>query len=300
MIRIVLLILAALVLFIFAGPIEAQGCTSTNPGPGWVCVNGGWLPPGHPGIPVGSGGGTVTPPPTNPATFPALALTGSFAPGPVEYFTAPMVITPHSPRTWAGKVLRPSNPSYQGPLVILESMGRVELPGRVIDYPTRLVVSDLVVHGYAGQTCVEWRGVAITLDRAILVGCEEGIRFEWAVNATVTESVIFGNRIGIHFRGNGPNGLGGSITITTVRISNTRVAASYGTEAVRIGHGLGILFSDHSIIEGNHGFAFKVERSWPGAAISAVLLRDTWFEANGGAIVDPLGVIRVEGVTGSW
>ena len=36
------------------------GCTSVQPAPDWVCVNGGWLPPGL--VPPGS----VTPPPTTP------------------------------------------------------------------------------------------------------------------------------------------------------------------------------------------------------------------------------------------
>lgn len=31
----------------------ALQCPGNAPGAGWVCVNGGWLPPGHPGIPSG-------------------------------------------------------------------------------------------------------------------------------------------------------------------------------------------------------------------------------------------------------
>jgi beta-glucosidase len=48
--------------------VPSAGCATGTPGAGWVCVNGGWLPPGHPGI-----GGTAAPvipgapvPPTNP------------------------------------------------------------------------------------------------------------------------------------------------------------------------------------------------------------------------------------------
>jgi beta-glucosidase len=31
------------------GPTPPAGCATASPGDGWVCVNGGWLPPGHPG-----------------------------------------------------------------------------------------------------------------------------------------------------------------------------------------------------------------------------------------------------------
>ena len=42
-------------------PPPNGGCTGPAPGPGWVCVNGGWLPPGHPGIPSGDSDGDGVP-----------------------------------------------------------------------------------------------------------------------------------------------------------------------------------------------------------------------------------------------
>ena len=41
------------------------GCTTTQPGAGWVCVNGGWLPPGHPGA---AGAPTTPTTPTGPSS----------------------------------------------------------------------------------------------------------------------------------------------------------------------------------------------------------------------------------------
>lgn len=52
------LLIAVVVTLGVAVHAEAQTgtCTTPQPGPNWVCVSGGWLPPGHPGIPT-------TPPP---------------------------------------------------------------------------------------------------------------------------------------------------------------------------------------------------------------------------------------------
>jgi glucose/arabinose dehydrogenase len=43
------------------------GCLSAPPGPDWVCVSGGWVPPGHPL----AGGGSTPPPSTPPSPPPA-------------------------------------------------------------------------------------------------------------------------------------------------------------------------------------------------------------------------------------
>ena len=46
-----------MIAFLLAAAITAPPhqptCPTTQPGPAWVCHNGGWLPPGHPDIPVG-------------------------------------------------------------------------------------------------------------------------------------------------------------------------------------------------------------------------------------------------------
>lgn len=73
-------------IFVFAllaAPAAAQTapCTTLRPGPSWVCLDGGWLPPGHPLTPPGT---TPTPgfqprpdlvcdPLPNPYTEPDLA-----------------------------------------------------------------------------------------------------------------------------------------------------------------------------------------------------------------------------------
>jgi hypothetical protein len=50
-------------------PPPSGNCTTPQPGPGWVCVNGGWLPPGHPGIP------TQSSPAMSPNSLPACQST---------------------------------------------------------------------------------------------------------------------------------------------------------------------------------------------------------------------------------
>jgi beta-glucosidase len=49
-------------------PATAGGCQTAAPGTGWACVNGGWLPPGHPLAAGGSGQQPAIPPPTPTTT----------------------------------------------------------------------------------------------------------------------------------------------------------------------------------------------------------------------------------------
>jgi hypothetical protein len=55
-------------------------CSSISPGPDWVCMNGGWLPPGHPSANVGVGF-PVPPSPSAPAPPPPACLTAPPATG---------------------------------------------------------------------------------------------------------------------------------------------------------------------------------------------------------------------------
>lgn len=48
---------------ILAAQLVTVPCLTVQPGPQWVCVSGGWLPPGHPAIPV-------APPPPPPVCDP--------------------------------------------------------------------------------------------------------------------------------------------------------------------------------------------------------------------------------------
>jgi len=56
-------------------PPAASGCTTVQPGPGWTCANGGWLPPGA--TPPGS-----VPPPPPPPPPPTVGACPSVQPGP--------------------------------------------------------------------------------------------------------------------------------------------------------------------------------------------------------------------------
>lgn len=60
------LTVAALLVSATLAQAQTSPCLTASPGPSWVCVNGGWLPPGHPGIPTGTGA-PAPPPPNQPA-----------------------------------------------------------------------------------------------------------------------------------------------------------------------------------------------------------------------------------------
>jgi glucose/arabinose dehydrogenase len=62
---------------------DAAGCTTAQPVSGWLCVNGGWVPPDHP---LAGGAPTAPPPPTPPSPPPA-------APGPTTCTTIQPVST---------------------------------------------------------------------------------------------------------------------------------------------------------------------------------------------------------------
>jgi glucose/arabinose dehydrogenase len=57
-------------------PPAPSVCTTPRPSSDWVCVSGGWLPPGHP---LAAGGGSSPPPPPAPAPGPSPAPPGTCA-----------------------------------------------------------------------------------------------------------------------------------------------------------------------------------------------------------------------------
>jgi hypothetical protein len=76
MCRQILLAAAALLLTATSTAAQSQTCTTVQPSPAFVCVNGGWLPPGHPGIPQTAPPPVVGPncdPRPNPYTEPERA-----------------------------------------------------------------------------------------------------------------------------------------------------------------------------------------------------------------------------------
>lgn len=69
--------MTALLLAAQLATLSTPACPTVQPSPAFVCVNGGWLPPGHPGIPVAVD--PPAPPPVPPgATQPVVV---GFRPG---------------------------------------------------------------------------------------------------------------------------------------------------------------------------------------------------------------------------
>lgn len=52
MVRRLSFVVAALVLGAHIAEAQGPTCTTQKPADGWVCIGGGWLPPGHPDIPT--------------------------------------------------------------------------------------------------------------------------------------------------------------------------------------------------------------------------------------------------------
>lgn len=307
------------VLLLLASAADAQVCASANPGPGWSCVNGGWLPPGHPGIPAAPSGTPPTPiPPTAPPIpSPTLVYGPGFPMGEVVEFVPPLRLAPqffpdlvvngaYQPGrqrltvTGAGKVFRPiPTPGYTGPLVIIESLGSMTVP--LLNSTATFVVQDLTIQGAnPSQPCIQIQAHSVIIERAVTADCA-GVDVLRGVDVQIVDSLFARGTRGLWLRGEGPVGLDGPNSVTHTRIASTRFEGFTGPEAVLISHGLGIVF-DRVIVQGNRSVALRVQRStaWPDARIEGVVVRDTWFEANGGGVVDPGGVVRLEGVTGSW
>lgn len=289
-----------------AGVAYGQGCGSANPGPGWVCVNGGWLPPGHPGIPV-------APPSTAPPLpSPILVYGPGFPLGEIVEFVPPLRLAPsffpdlvvngqYQPGrqrmvvTGAGKVFRPiPTLGYTGPLVIVESLGSMTDP--LVSSTAVFVVQDLTVQGVnAAQPCIQIQAHSVVLERVVTVDCA-GVDVLRAVDVQVVDSLFTRGTRGLWLRGEGPVGLDGPNSVTHVRVASTRFEGFTGPEAILISHGLGIVF-DRVIVQGNHGAVLRVQ---PTGRVEGVVVRDGWFEANGAGIVAPAGVVSLEGVTRSW
>ncbi|HAM23220.1 MAG TPA: hypothetical protein DCQ04_13320 [Actinobacteria bacterium] len=293
----------------------AQGCASANPGAGWVCINGGWLPPGHPGIPTAPP--TPIPPTAPPMPSSTLAYGPGFPMGEIVEFVPPLRLAPsyfpdllvngqYQPGrqrltvTGAGKVFRPvPTPGYTGPLVIIESLGSMTVP--LLNSTATFVVQDLTIQGLdPSQPCIQVQAHSVVLERVVTADCA-GVDVRRAVDVQIIDSLFARGTRGLWLRGEGPSGLDGPNSVTHTRIASTRFEGFIGPEVILVSHGLGIVF-DRVVVQGNHGAALRVQRSadWPSARIEGIVVRDTWMEANGGGIIDPLGVVRVEGVTGTW
>lgn len=290
-----------LLLCLWASPVAAQ-CVTVQPAADWVCVNGGWLPPGYP--PVTPAPTPILPsvqPPTGTVPFwpptdtdpndpngwiMAYAKRGMALPPGDVWFTPPLRLRDTAKLLGvAGRtVLRPTT-ATAGVLVLIES----SLPGNLeTGYPIRQVVQDLaLVCASPAQVGMEIVGANLTLERVSVSGCGEGIRFTWAVNISISQSQVMWNLTGLYLVGSGPN------TVTTIRVRDSIVAGSRNA-GVLVRYGLGVTF-DTCIIEGNQGTGVQIVEAQPRGV--DVMLRDVWFEANGVHISDPARRVQADGTT---
>jgi hypothetical protein len=65
--RALTLTVAALLACAVNASAQSPSCPTQHPGPGFVCVGGQWLPPGHPSIPTTPPPAIDVPPPSQPA-----------------------------------------------------------------------------------------------------------------------------------------------------------------------------------------------------------------------------------------
>lgn len=281
-------------------------CPQPPPGPAWVCQDGGWLPPGHPGIrpapddvelfkdaqgpPTGASVPVWPPEPTPPGPNHHLiecAKRGMpLVPGEV-FFTPPLLLRDVAllKGTMGRTVLRPIV-TTPGPLIIVEKTAGGDY---AIQYPLTTQFEDFRLVGFPGQTGFLLRGGVLDFTRVVVANCGIGVRFDWAVNVLFDGCLFAGNRTGLVM-----HGTPGTNSITTIEFSRCRIAGST-RHGCRIGHGMDVLFHRNTSFESNPGVALHVEPSWPQAPIS-VVLRDVWCEANGQHVHDPLGLVTVEGL----
>lgn len=288
---------------------HAQGCVTVQPAAGWECLGGNWLPPGHPALqptaPVTTDFASL-----NPFQFPIregfgldltgggsfftneqlqeYARTGEPLPNQIIWFNAPLRLTNPVRFVGGGKTALVGINNVPGAQIIIES---------TLDNPWRGKVEKLLVICVGqNQNGVMVNGHNMVLEGLQIWSCTEGLSFPGlAVNIAVRDSQINGNTTGVVIMGHGPSAAWGNNSITTLRFSGVRISgAQWG---VRIGHGIGVVFDDSSIIEGNPGVGVLATPTFLGSQCSMVM-RDVWFELNGQDVVDQMGCVRFEGITG--
>ncbi len=279
-------------------------CLTPSPGPGWVCQDGGWLPPGHPAIKTPAP--TPTAPSANPfrpmLTYPrppiatdAIALSeaqlqahaksGDPLPSGYIYFTPPIHLREMTALRGAGNTVLVPNTQAAGPLFVVEA---------TVYWPLRQRLEGFLLQCQSPtQTGLAISAQNVTIDEVFIYGCDEAINLSFSLNTLIQNSLFSLNRVGIHAMGAGPNPPN---SLTTLRISGCRIVHS-SVAAVKVGHAMRLVIGDSTIIESNPGAGVLIAPTFPGAHIS-VLLRDVWFENNGRDLVDGYGVVRSEGVTG--
>lgn len=292
-------------LTVFLLSLVLQACASAAPGQGWVCQDGGWLPPGHPLItkpappPAAPSANPFRPMLTYPSpgisSEPAVALTeaqfqdyarsGRPLPGAYIYFTPPIRLHEITALRGSGNTVLVPNTKAAGPLFILES---------TVYWPVRQRIEGFLLQCQSNaQTGLAINAQTLTITDLVIFGCDEAINLSFSLNTDIRNTLLSANKVGIYAMGSGPNP---PHSLTTLRVSGCRIARS-SIAGVKVGHAMNLVIGDSTIIESNPGTGVLIAPTFPGAHIS-VLLRDVWFEANGRDVVDGYGVVRSEGITG--
>jgi hypothetical protein len=284
--------------------VSAVQCSTPAPGPGWVCQNGGWLPPGHPAIKQPAPQPQATAPSANPfrpmLAYPAPpvsteavflsetqlqahAKSGDTLPSGYIYFTPPIHLREMTALRGAGNTVLVPNTKAGGPLFVVEA---------TVYWPLRQRLEGFLLQCQSPtQTGLAISAQNVTIDEVFIYGCDEAINLSFSLNTLILNSLFSLNRVGIHAMGAGPTPPN---SLTTLRISGCRIVHS-SVAALKVGHAMSLVM-ESTIMESNPGAGVLIAPTFPGAHIS-VLLRDVWFEANGRDVVDGYGVVKAEGFT---
>lgn len=222
-------------------------------------------------------------------SVPLLPAYERLLPNGITEFDPPLVLSDANYLHGTGRSILKPTTSKAGPLVIIESSigGNYDL-----QYPFRTHLADLIIQGYPNQVGLVISGGNITLEHVTVTGCLEAVYVNWGVNVEFRNCLFTKNTLCLDVAGLGPqNALGGDNSVTTLRFSGCRFAASPWGALLQ--HGIGVLFNDGTTFEGL-GVGVLTQKAWPTAELS-VRLRDTWFEANARDVIDPTQACTFEG-----
>ena len=216
------------------------------------------------------------------------AATGTPLKSGTVTFTPPLVLSDQNWLRGSGRTILKPDTDKPGPLVVVEtSMGG----NYDLQYPFRTRVSDLIIQGYPGQVGIVVSGGHMTFEHVTVTGCLEGVYVNWGVNVELRNCLFTKNTLGLDVAGLGPaNALGGDNSVTTLRFSGCRFAASQWGAMIQ--HGIGVLFNDGTTFEGL-GVGLLIQRAKDMAL--DVRCRDTWFEVNGRDVMDPEKRVTFDG-----
>ena len=288
-----------------------QTCTIPAPGPGWVCQDGGWLPPGHPQIrpptpappalptrltrrarfSFGASTPVWPPAPTEPgpnASIIEAAKRGIDLPPGEVYFTPPLRLRDIARlRGTAGRtVLKPNTPTG-GPLVIIETTSAGDY---AIEYPIRQIVEGIRI------ACLnQYRPGSTSRRRHDVAGCHggwvrRGADVSFGVNIAVRDSLFVKNRVALMLLGQGP-----PRPVSRPFVSRAAGFAARRSMGRALATGSGSCSTTRPSSKAIQGRRCMLSRRGRNRGIT-VLLRDVWFEANGTDVTDPPSLVTIEGL----